>query len=1262
MRKFTFFIVFTLVFTGVFGAQGYHVTYQQPETGLYEMNFTLGDFTLTEVTIDGVTYSKIIFKGTVYTQLKGFAEIPFINASVSLPADKNVDLKAIEGEYEDFILNYPLLPSRGVIYRDQDPSTIPYEISPGSLRDDWYPQNLATHTDPFIIKDLRGTTVYVYPFRYNAVKNVLRVYKNVVVQLKENETQPFNPLLTQPGTILREMDKIYRSLFINYEEAATDLTIGEYGDILVVCTNRDESAIQPFIDWKMEKGFNVEKIVVATGTNVKTTIQNAYNANNNLLYVQLVGDWADIKSDMLGGYAPMDPQLGCVVGSDQHPDICIGRFSANSAAHVTIQVDKVINYEKNPDLGASWYTAALGVASNQGPGDDNELDYQHINVIYNDKLDPFTYETFSTAYDPNGTAQMVSNAINAGVSIINYCGHGSETSWGSTGFSNSHINGLTNGNKLPIIFSVACVNGSFTGGSDCFAEAWLKKSNGGAVMTMMSTINQPWNPPMRGEDYFNDMLIGGYNYTAHPGQSGISTTEGRTTIGAITFNGLVLMCTESGGGEDWETAKTWHLFGDPSMQPRTDVPGDVSLSNNIIMVGVPFITTITGPDGPVEGAMVCLSKDEGYYSAISDASGTVNIPNDLTPGIAKLVVTAFNMETIYDDITVVPPGGAWIILNNAEVNDANGNGNGQADYGETVMLNVAAENVGTDPATGVTATLTSTDPYITVTDNNHSYGDIPAGSIVNGDGAFEIAIAENTPDGYSGMLEIEFTDASKPSWVSTLSIVLHAPLLELSDFTILDVTGNNNGKIDPGETVNLAITVLNDGSSDAYNLTGLLSCSDPFITINAGSQLYGDIDAGQTIEKVFSVSANISTPAGHQVTFDLALTGDLSVSVTGSFDVVVGQIPVLIIDMDGNLNSASAMLATLANIDITAEYSTSFPADLSLYNSIFLCLGIYADNHVLTSAEGQTLVNFLNNGGNLYMEGGDTWAYDTQTAVHAMFNINGSEDGSADLSTVNGVTGTFTEGMSFGYTGDNNYIDHLSPMGSAFTILNNQNPAYGTAVAYDEGNYKTIGASHEFGGLVDGGSTKEELMAAYLDFFGFTSTLQAFFTANLTEVCEGDEVEFYDMSLGGVTSWEWTFEGGTPAISTLQNPVVIYETEGIYDVILTVSDGVDTHSVTFEDYITVNICTSIEEKNIEKIFVYPNPNNGIFTVKLMEDLGENVTIKVLNSMCSVVFERENIDVNAGFTADLDLSNLNKGLYFLVIESYQGNTVQRIIIR
>jgi len=245
MRKFTFLVVFTLVFTGLFAGQGYDVTFQQPASNVYEMTFNLGNFSFTEVTFDGVTYSKIVFDGSVFTQLKGFAQLPFINASVSLPADKNVDLTASEVEFEDFVLTHPMLPSRGVIYRDQDPSTIPYEISQSSYRNDWYPQNLATNTDPFIIKDLRGTTVYVYPFRYNAVQNILRVYTKVIVQLKENNTPAYNPLPKQPQNIVREMDGIYRSVFINYDQLNYDLAIGQYGDILVLCTSRDETAGHP---------------------------------------------------------------------------------------------------------------------------------------------------------------------------------------------------------------------------------------------------------------------------------------------------------------------------------------------------------------------------------------------------------------------------------------------------------------------------------------------------------------------------------------------------------------------------------------------------------------------------------------------------------------------------------------------------------------------------------------------------------------------------------------------------------------------------------------------------------------------------------------------------------------------------------------------------------------------------------------------------------------------------------------------------------
>ena len=129
----------------------------------------------------------------------------------------------------------------------------------------------------------------------------------------------------------------------------------------------------------------------------------------------------------------------------------------------------------------------------------------------------------------------------------------------------------------------------------------------------------------------------------------------------------------------------------------------------------------------------------------------------------------------------------------------------------------------------------------------------------------------------------------------------------------------------------------------------------------------------------------------------------------------------------------------------------------------------------------------MNNGGDVYMEGGDTWAYDTQTTAHAMFNINGVSDGSGDMTTVVGQTGEFTAGMSFVYSGENNWMDHIDPISPAFSILQNQSPVYGTGVAYDAGVYKTIGTSHEFGGLTDGSSpsTKIELMQEYLTSLAF---------------------------------------------------------------------------------------------------------------------------------------------------------------------------------
>lgn len=75
------------------------------------------------------------------------------------------------------------------------------------------------------------------------------------------------------------------------------------------------------------------------------------------------------------------------------------------------------------------------------------------------------------------------------------------------------------------------------------------------------------------------------------------------------------------------------------------------------------------------------------------------------------------------------------------------------------------------------------------------------------------------------------------------------------------------------------------------------------------------------------------------------------------------------------------------------------------------------------------------------------------------------------------------------------------------------------------------------------------------------------FTSDNSQVCEGNQVQFTDQSTGAITGWNWTFEGGTPATSTEQNPLVTYANQGWYDVTLEVTDGPTTSTLTTPDMI-----------------------------------------------------------------------------------------------
>ncbi len=88
---------------------------------------------------------------------------------------------------------------------------------------------------------------------------------------------------------------------------------------------------------------------------------------------------------------------------------------------------------------------------------------------------------------------------------------------------------------------------------------------------------------------------------------------------------------------------------------------------------------------------------------------------------------------------------------------------------------------------------------------------------------------------------------------------------------------------------------------------------------------------------------------------------------------------------------------------------------------------------------------------------------------------------------------------------------------------------------------------------------------------GSTSFLNTAFTSNATNICKGATVQFTDNSTGipAPTTWSWSFPGGTPSVSTLQNPVVSYTNSGSFAVSLTVGNGSTFSTLSLNNYLTV---------------------------------------------------------------------------------------------
>jgi len=383
--------------------------------------------------------------------------------------------------------------------------------------------------------------------------------------------------------------------------------------------------------------------------------------------------------------------------SDWHPDMSHGRISVSNSTEAQTVVDKFINYEENPPTLASFYDNALNCAQYQDDNSDgyadrrfchtsenirdclqNDHGYTSERIYYTNTSANVTTLRYNNAYysnggllpaelrtvsfDWSGGASDITSAIDAGKFMVFHRDHGYSggTGWAHPYYTTNSMNSLSNGDLLPVVFSINCHTGEFQL-SNCFAEKFVRMNNKGAVGVIAASyysysgyndglaigmIDAIWSDP--GLYPVFGSCGTGANYTIGPGNS-------IYTMGDVVNQGLYAMEQNVAWSSDRQYQyEIFHYFGDPAMKMWTANPNDTIItathSATIDPIGSSFSVT-----GSTPFALATLVHDsELIGEEILDASGNGNISYAITGAGSDVLLTVskYNCKSYVSTLTV----------------------------------------------------------------------------------------------------------------------------------------------------------------------------------------------------------------------------------------------------------------------------------------------------------------------------------------------------------------------------------------------------------------------------------------------------------------------------------------------------------------------------------------------------------------------------------------------------------------------------------
>jgi hypothetical protein len=222
-------------------------------------------------------------------------------------------------------------------------------------------------------------------------------------------------------------------------------------------------------------------------------------------------------------------------------DIPVGRIPVDTPAEAAVVIGKIASRgTPSGTPNASWASKALFVADSSP-----EFDFGAVGASLAQQLpSSLTSQMVDVAHTSNAHSDVV-DAMNSGSLLMTYIGHASVEIWANNIFSSSDAMALSNGNRLPVVVALNCLNGYF---HDVYtlslAEALMKAPNGGAVAVWASsTLTEPDQQALMGHELFANLF------------------NGNPTLGQAVARAKL-------AATDPDVRKSWILFGDPTMKLR----------------------------------------------------------------------------------------------------------------------------------------------------------------------------------------------------------------------------------------------------------------------------------------------------------------------------------------------------------------------------------------------------------------------------------------------------------------------------------------------------------------------------------------------------------------------------------------------------------------------------------------------------------------------------------------------------------------------